>query len=53
VVILGGLLTSMTLNLLLLPTLALRYGRFNAAAKQDRLLESTEGSTGPSSSPAG
>ena len=28
VVILGGLLTSMALNLLVLPTLALRYGRF-------------------------
>jgi len=28
VVILGGLLTSMALNLLILPTLALRYGRF-------------------------
>lgn len=30
VVILGGLLTSMALNLLVLPTLALRYGRFQA-----------------------
>ncbi|MEJ2378983.1 MAG: efflux RND transporter permease subunit, partial [Pseudolabrys sp.] len=30
VVILGGLLTSMMLNLLILPTLALRYGRFEA-----------------------
>jgi CzcA family heavy metal efflux pump len=29
-VILGGLVTSMALNLLLLPTLALRYGRFAA-----------------------
>ncbi len=28
IVILGGLLTSMVLNLLVLPTLALRYGRF-------------------------
>ena len=28
IVILGGLMTSMALNLLLLPTLALRYGRF-------------------------
>jgi len=28
IVILGGLVTSMALNLLLLPTLALRYGRF-------------------------
>jgi CzcA family heavy metal efflux pump len=32
VVILGGLLTSMALNLLVLPTLALRYGRFEASA---------------------
>jgi Cu/Ag efflux pump CusA len=30
VVILGGLLTSTVLNLLVLPTLALRYGRFSA-----------------------
>jgi len=30
VVILGGLLTSMALNLLVLPTLALRFGRFEA-----------------------
>jgi hypothetical protein len=28
IVILGGLLTSMALNLLVLPTLALRFGRF-------------------------
>jgi Cu/Ag efflux pump CusA len=28
IVILGGLLTSTVLNLLVLPTLALRYGRF-------------------------
>jgi len=28
IVILGGLLTSMVLNLLVLPTLALRFGRF-------------------------
>ncbi len=32
VVILGGLMTSMVLNLLVLPTLALRYGRFEVAA---------------------
>jgi Cu/Ag efflux pump CusA len=32
IVILGGLLTSMALNLLVLPTLALRYGRFSLAA---------------------
>jgi CzcA family heavy metal efflux pump len=31
IVILGGLLTSMALNLLVLPTLALRYGRFEPA----------------------
>ena len=31
IVILGGLLTSMALNLLVLPTLALRYGRFERA----------------------
>jgi Cu/Ag efflux pump CusA len=31
VVILGGLISSMALNLLVLPTLALRYGRFEAA----------------------
>jgi len=30
IVILGGLLTSMALNLLVLPTLALRYGRFES-----------------------
>jgi Cu/Ag efflux pump CusA len=30
IVILGGLITSTTLNLLVLPTLALRYGRFTA-----------------------
>ena len=43
VVILGGLLTSMALNLLVLPTLALRYGRFEGPpssglrAVQDRV----------------
>lgn len=31
IVILGGLLTSMVLNLLVLPTLALRFGRFEAS----------------------
>jgi Cu/Ag efflux pump CusA len=31
IVILGGLITSTALNLLVLPTLALRYGRFQAA----------------------
>ena len=34
IVILGGLLTSMALNLLVLPTLALRYGRFEATATE-------------------
>jgi Cu/Ag efflux pump CusA len=34
IVILGGLVTSTVLNLLVLPTLALRYGRF-VAARQD------------------
>lgn len=35
VVILGGLATSTALNLLVLPTLALRYGRFEPAASTD------------------
>ncbi len=34
VVILGGLLTSMALNLLVLPTLALRFGRFEPAVDE-------------------
>jgi Cu/Ag efflux pump CusA len=34
-VILGGLLTSMALNLLILPTLALRYGRFEPFCTRD------------------
>jgi Cu/Ag efflux pump CusA len=33
-VILGGLITSTLLNLLILPTLALRYGRFERRATQ-------------------
>ena len=33
VVILGGLITSTLLNLLLLPALALRYGKFEAAER--------------------
>src|SRR5204862_4451543 len=33
IVILGGLITSTLLNLLVLPTLALRFGRFHAAEK--------------------
>jgi Cu/Ag efflux pump CusA len=35
VAILGGLLTSMALNLLVLPTLALRYGRFEGPSRQN------------------
>lgn len=35
IVILGGLATSTALNLLVLPTLALRYGRFGAAAQAE------------------
>ncbi|MDB6161004.1 MAG: CusA/CzcA family heavy metal efflux transporter [Gammaproteobacteria bacterium] len=37
VVLLGGLLTSMVLNLLVLPSLALRYGRFTAMNADDEL----------------
>jgi hypothetical protein len=36
-VILGGLLTSMALNLLILPILALRYGRFELLDARDEL----------------
>jgi len=39
VVILGGLMSSMALNLLVLPTLALRYGRF--APARDELMQIT------------
>jgi CzcA family heavy metal efflux pump len=35
VVILGGLITSMALNLIVLPTLALRYGRFEREADEE------------------
>ncbi|MGJ4930489.1 efflux RND transporter permease subunit [Bradyrhizobium sp. HKCCYLS2038] len=38
IVILGGLLTSMALNLLVLPTLALRFGRFKTAAERQRAI---------------
>ena len=34
IVILGGLITSTLLNLLVLPTLALRYGRFEKVAER-------------------
>lgn len=39
IVILGGLLTSMVLNLLVLPTLASRYGRFER--RRDEFIEGT------------
>ncbi len=35
IVILGGLLTSTVLNLLVLPTFALRYGRFTKTSRED------------------
>jgi Cu/Ag efflux pump CusA len=35
IVILGGLITSTLLNLLVLPTLALRFGRFEPARQQN------------------
>jgi Cu/Ag efflux pump CusA len=35
IVILGGLITSTVLNLLVLPTLALRYGRFERATREE------------------
>jgi hypothetical protein len=38
VVLLGGLLTSMVLNVLVLATLALRYGRFHECKADDELL---------------
>ena len=38
IVILGGLITSTMLNLLVLPTLALRYGRFQKAAERECLV---------------
>lgn len=37
VVILGGLVSSLALNLLVLPTLAVRYGRFDATRARDQL----------------
>jgi Cu/Ag efflux pump CusA len=37
IVILGGLVTSTLLNLLVLPALALRYGRFRATQDEDDL----------------
>jgi CzcA family heavy metal efflux pump len=41
-VILGGLITSAALNLLILPTLALRYGRFDPADPQQEALAAYE-----------
>jgi Cu/Ag efflux pump CusA len=35
IVILGGLVTSTALNLLVLPTLALRYGKFTGQKPQE------------------
>jgi Cu/Ag efflux pump CusA len=35
IIILGGLFTSTALNLVVLPTLALRYGRFGKALQRD------------------
>jgi Cu/Ag efflux pump CusA len=35
IIILGGLFTSTALNLLVLPTLALRYGRFGQSSNAD------------------
>jgi len=35
IVILGGLLTSTALNLLVLPTLALRFGRFHRVSSEN------------------
>jgi Cu/Ag efflux pump CusA len=42
IVILGGLITSTALNLIVLPTLALRYGRF----ERDELAEPTQAAGG-------
>ncbi len=43
IVILGGLVTSTALNLLVLPTLALRYGRFGTAtAKSPHRLDTRQ-----------
>lgn len=52
IVILGGLLTSMVLNLLVLPTLALRYGRFEPAKASDDVLGFEDAATPPHPSPA-
>ncbi len=51
-VILGGLVSSLALNLLVLPTLALRYGRFNAARAGDEPAEPPGIGAGDRESPA-
>ena len=52
VVILGGLLTSMALNLLVLPTLALRFGRFAGAGVPDEFAETAPEGDASHPSPA-
>ncbi len=39
IVILGGLFTSTALNLLVVPSLALRYGRFETGGSEGRAVE--------------
>jgi Cu/Ag efflux pump CusA len=51
-VILGGLLTSMALNLLILPTLALRYGRFEPLETRDEPGQSARDAARQNSLPA-
>ena len=51
-VILGGLVSSLALNLLVLPTLALRYGRFGAARAGDELAVPPGLGAGDRASPA-
>jgi AcrB/AcrD/AcrF family len=52
IVILGGLFTSTALNLLVLPTLALRYGWFEAAEARGEMPESAWNGIGRPASPA-
>jgi Cu/Ag efflux pump CusA len=47
VVLLGGLLTSMVLSLLILPSLALRYGQFDVAEPHDELLDVKSSASAP------
>jgi Cu/Ag efflux pump CusA len=51
-VILGGLVSSLALNLLVLPTLALRYGRFDAARAEDEPAQTSGIGAGDRASPA-